>query len=97
MGPLHGLRVVQIASTAPAPFGCMMLCDLGADVLTVEPPAGSARITSPRGVSDRGQRSIEMDLKDPAGVEILLRLVASADVLVEGFRPGVAERLVGLC
>lgn len=93
MGPLQGVRVVQIASMAPAPFGCMMLSDLGAEVLTVERPVESAGITSPRGVFDRGQRSIEVDLKDPAGAETLLRLIEPADVLIEGFRPGATERL----
>jgi alpha-methylacyl-CoA racemase len=94
MSPLDGIRVVEIASLAPAPFGCMILSDLGADVLRVD----RAEIcgTSARAPLDplgRGRRSVGINLKDPAGVELLLRLAASADVLVEGFRPGVAERL----
>ena len=92
MGPLHGVRVIEIASLAPAPFGCMVLSDLGADVLRVDRPTsvgGDASI-DPLG---RGRRSIGLNLKDPAGVDVLLRLVETADVLVEGFRPGVTERL----
>ena len=94
MGPLDGIRVVEIASLAPAPFGCMILSDLGADVLRVDRAeicGTSARV--PLDPLGRGRRSVGINLKDPAGVELLLRLAASADVLVEGFRPGVAERL----
>jgi alpha-methylacyl-CoA racemase len=92
MGPLHGVRVIEIASLAPAPFGCMVLSDLGADVLRVDRPAGvgGEAVMDPLG---RGRRSIGLNLKDPAGVDVLLRLVETADVLVEGFRPGVTERL----
>jgi alpha-methylacyl-CoA racemase len=94
MGPLDGVRVVEIASLAPAPFGCMILSDLGADVLRVERAercGPDARVPSDPLV--RGRRSIGLNLKDPAAVELVLRLVEDADVLVEGFRPGVAERL----
>jgi alpha-methylacyl-CoA racemase len=86
--------VIELASLAPAPFGCMVLADLGADVLRVERP-GSCGPTAPAPVDPltRGRRSVGLNLKDPAGVELLLRLTESADVLVEGFRPGVAERL----
>jgi alpha-methylacyl-CoA racemase len=92
MGPLQGVRVIEIASLAPAPFGCMVLSDLGADVLRVDRSAsvGGPATTDPLA---RGRRSIGLNLKDPAGVDVLLRLLDSADVLVEGFRPGVAERL----
>src|SRR5258708_21332354 len=94
MGPLDGVGVVEIASLAPAPFGCMILSDLGADVLRGERaetclPGGPA----PVGPLGRGRRSIGLNLKDPAGVALLLKLVTPADVLVEGFRPGVTERL----
>jgi alpha-methylacyl-CoA racemase len=94
MGPLDGVRVIELASLAPAPFGCMILSDLGADVVRVERPE-SCRADQPAPVDPltRGRRSIGLNLKDPAGVELLLRLVTSADVLVEGFRPGVTERL----
>ncbi|GAA4634668.1 CaiB/BaiF CoA-transferase family protein [Actinoallomurus vinaceus] len=99
MGPLHGVRVIEIASLAPAPFACMVLSDLGADVLRVDRPssvAGAATLVGGEATADplsRGRRSIGLNLKDPAGVKVLLRLIESADVLVEGFRPGVTERL----
>ena len=90
-GPLAGVRVVELASLAPAPFGCMILADLGADVVLVERPGGgSSPATAPL---RRGRRTVTLDLKAQAGVADLLSLAARADVLVEGFRPGVAERL----
>lgn len=94
MGPLEGVTVVEIASLAPAPFGCMVLSDLGADVLRVERPE-SCRPDAPAPTDPltRGRRSIGLNLKDPAGIDLLLQLLDSADVLVEGFRPGVTERL----
>lgn len=96
MGPLHGLRIVEIASAAPAPFACMMLADLGAEVVrvdregTVTPKNGTQRPIDPL---TRGRLSVELNLKEPGARNDVLRLVESADVLVEGFRPGVAERL----
>jgi alpha-methylacyl-CoA racemase len=94
MGPLAGVRVVELASLAPAPFGCMMLADLGADVLRVERPASCAPgRPAPVDPLARGRRSIGLNLKDAGGVELLLHLLETADVLVEGFRPGVTERL----
>ncbi|HWU22029.1 MAG TPA: CaiB/BaiF CoA-transferase family protein [Nocardioides sp.] len=92
-GPLAGIRVVQIASLAPAPFGCMVLADLGAEVIRVERAGGGDALAVPSGYFDRGQRSIAVDLKSSEGVEVVLRLIEDADVLVEGFRPGVMERL----
>ncbi|HEY8202395.1 MAG TPA: CaiB/BaiF CoA-transferase family protein [Actinomycetota bacterium] len=91
MGPLSGLRVVEIASLAPAPFGCMVLSDLGAEVLRVG--RGAPTVLGPGNPLERGRRSIVADLKRARGPELVLRLVEGADVLVEGFRPGVAERL----
>lgn len=92
-GPLEGVRVLEIASAAPAPFACMMLSDLGADVVTVdrEPKRGVSR--RPNDPLVRGRRSVTADLKTEAGVALVRRLAAEADVLVEGFRPGVMERL----
>jgi alpha-methylacyl-CoA racemase len=95
MGPLHGVRVVEIASAAPAPFACMILSDLGAEVLRIDrarkgSPPGDAPPSDPLA---RGRRSIAVDLKCPQGAAVVRRLVGRADVLVEGFRPGVAERL----
>jgi alpha-methylacyl-CoA racemase len=94
MGPLTGVRIVEIASLAPAPFGCMILSDLGADVLRVDRAERCGPDTpQPNDPLSRGRRSLGLNLKDPAGIELLLRLIEDADVLVEGFRPGVAERL----
>ncbi|MCX6398195.1 MAG: CaiB/BaiF CoA-transferase family protein [Propionibacteriales bacterium] len=93
-GPLAGLRVVEIASLAPAPFGCMILADLGADVLRVDRAGASGTaLVPPPGPLDRGRTTIALDLKSADGVAELKRLVADADVFVEGFRPGVTERL----
>src|SRR5580700_10748090 len=93
-GPLEGLKVIEVASLAPAPFGCMVLADLGADVLRIDRPDRSGRQQLPPvDPLCRSRRSIRLDLKNPAAVDILLRLVAESDVLVEAFRPGVAERL----
>ncbi|MBO4160310.1 CaiB/BaiF CoA transferase family protein [Micromonospora antibiotica] len=95
-GPLAGVRVVELASLAPAPFGCMVLADLGADVVRVDRPGGPGpgRLAAPTtGPLQRGRRVTTLDLKTPAGVADLLRLVERADVLVEAYRPGVAERL----
>ncbi|MFC0507762.1 CaiB/BaiF CoA transferase family protein [Micromonospora costi] len=95
-GPLAGVRVVELASLAPAPFGCMVLADLGADVVRVDRPGGPAagRLAAPvGGPLQRGRRVTALDLKSADGVADLLRLVERADVLVEAYRPGVAERL----
>jgi alpha-methylacyl-CoA racemase len=94
VGPLDGVRVIEIASLAPAPFGCMILADLGADVLRVDRvrPRADGGGPPPEPLS-RGRRSVGIDLKNSEGVGLLLQLADHADVLVEGFRPGVAERL----
>jgi len=90
-GPLAGVRVVELAGLGPGPFAAMLLADLGADVVRVDRPAGAR--ASRQDVVNRGKRSVAVDLKAPAGRDLVLRLVDSADVLLEGFRPGVAERL----
>lgn len=90
MGPLAGFRIIELAGIGPGPFCGMMLSDLGAEVIEVE------RLTpvNPfRDVTSRNRRCISLDLKHPAGVETVLRLVELADALFEGFRPGVTERL----
>jgi len=95
-GPLQGLKVIEIAGIGPAPFCAMVLADMGADVIRVERtnPPGSGFEMEPRfEVLNRGRRSVAIDLKRPEGVALLKRLVARADMLFEGFRPGVMERL----
>jgi alpha-methylacyl-CoA racemase len=93
-GPLKGVRVVEIAGIGPGPHAATILADLGADVVRVERPGG-AMSAGPREADllTRGRPSVALDLKDPAAVGALLDLVAKADVLIEGMRPGVAERL----
>lgn len=90
-GPLEGLRVIEMAGIGPGPFCCTMLADLGADVLRIDRPDGPP--CHPGDVLARGRRSLALDLKSPAALETVLRLVEAADALVEGFRPGVMERL----
>ncbi|MGH2851904.1 MAG: CaiB/BaiF CoA transferase family protein [Solirubrobacteraceae bacterium] len=91
-GPLAGLRVVELASIGPGPFCGMMLADMGADVVRVERP-GTGDVWTRSSVLDRGRQRVVLDLKARAGVDAVLSLVQHADVLIEGLRPGVAERL----
>ncbi len=95
-GPLTGFRIIEIAGIGPGPFAAMLLADLGAEVIRVE-RAGAVRGPAPdtpaADVSLRGRRNIAIDLKHPDGVATLLDLVGAADALIEGFRPGVMERL----
>ncbi|MFD9669264.1 CaiB/BaiF CoA transferase family protein [Rhodococcus sp. NPDC059968] len=96
-GPLSGLKVIEIGSIGPGPFYAMLLADLGADVIRVDRATGSG-LVGPNGdfrteLLHRGRRSLAVDLKHPDGAAVVLSLVADADVLIEGFRPGVAERL----
>lgn len=96
MGPLHGLRVIELAAIGPVPLCGMLLADLGADVVRVDrlAPSGLGLAIEPRfDVNARGRRSVAIDLKTPAGRDAVLRLLATADVLIEGFRPGVIESL----
>ena len=95
-GPLAGYKIIEIAGIGPGPFAAMMLSDMGAEVVRVERvqavrdvPVSSAHWD----VMLRGRKNIAIDLKHPDGVETLLKLVESADALIEGFRPGVMERL----
>jgi alpha-methylacyl-CoA racemase len=93
-GPLTGLRVVELAGIGPGPHAAMVLADLGADVVRVERPPGIADAAAgARDYLRRGRRSVTADLKSPSGREVVLRLSDKADVLIEGLRPGVAERL----
>ncbi len=96
MGPLAGIKVLEFEAIGPAPFAGMLLADMGADVLVVDRPAESGLGLERERWYDvmmRGKRSLTLDLKSPSGKEAALRLLARADVLVEGFRPGVMERL----
>ena len=96
MGPLAGITVVEIAGIGPGPFCAMMLADMGAEVIRVdraENVAGGDPASPPADLNNRGRRSIGVDLKNPDGVDVVLDLVEQADALIEGFRPGVAERL----
>ncbi len=91
-GPLTGLKIVEFAGIGPGPFCGMLLSDLGADVVRIDRKGGGGR-GSPADVTSRGRRSVALDLKTPEAVEACLKLFESADVVFEGFRPGVMERL----
>ncbi|HEX8804224.1 MAG TPA: CaiB/BaiF CoA-transferase family protein [Acidimicrobiales bacterium] len=96
MGPLAGIKVIEVAGIGPGPFCAMMLADMGADVIRVDRAQnvqGGDPALPPADLLNRGRRSIGVDLKSPDGVEVVLSLVEGADALIEGFRPGVAERL----
>jgi alpha-methylacyl-CoA racemase len=108
MGPLAGVKVLEIAALGPAPFAAMMLADMGAEVLRIDRAEGAELLrfgraertedgeggdTPPLDFLSRGRRSVGLDLKSSGGVELLLKLVEAADVIIEGFRPGVMERL----
>ncbi|MFJ4033162.1 CaiB/BaiF CoA transferase family protein [Streptomyces griseoluteus] len=93
-GPLSGVRVVELAGIGPGPFAAMLLADLGADVVRVDRPDGPGLGIDPaRDVTNRNKRSVVVDLKAPDGPARVLDLAERADVLIEGYRPGVAERL----
>ncbi|MEM9739399.1 MAG: CaiB/BaiF CoA-transferase family protein [Pseudomonadota bacterium] len=91
-GPLNGVKIVEFAGIGPAPFCGMLLSDLGADVVRID-RSGSKTKSDPRDVTGRGRRSIALNLKACADVELALQLIDKADGLIEGFRPGVMERL----
>src|SRR6266567_2859088 len=104
-GPLSGVRVIDLTSVVSGPFATMFLADQGADVVKVEPLGGditrrSRQSVDPTGQfsalfisTNRGKRSIALDIKQPKGAEVLRKLIARADVLVQNFRPQVMERL----
>jgi alpha-methylacyl-CoA racemase len=89
-GPLAGFRIVEFAGIGPGPFACMMLADMGADVVTLDRVGAKKNMKS---VAGRGRKVVELDLKDKASVAQVLELLDNADALIEGFRPGVMERL----
>lgn len=95
-GPLQGMRVVEMAGLGPGPFAAMMLADMGAEVIRIQAKGAKSVIpvlNTRFDVLARGRRSMAIDLKKPAGREAVLQLIARADALIEGFRPGVMERL----
>ncbi|MFT7473245.1 MAG: alpha-methylacyl-CoA racemase [Verrucomicrobiales bacterium] len=95
-GPLEGVKVVELAGLGPGPFAAMMLADMGADVIKVDRASasrGGNPDAPPADVLHRNRQSIGVDLKHPDGVEAVLRLIDQSDILIEGFRPGVCERL----
>jgi len=98
-GPLHGIKIIELVGIGPCPFAAMMLADMGAEVIRIDrqPVPGAATPFPSLGtkydVMARGRRSLALDLKHPAAKEVVLTLVEQADILLEGFRPGVMERL----
>lgn len=96
MGPLHGIRVLELGGIGPGPFASMLLSDLGAEVVRVDRPQAGHVAEHQDHTADlllRGRRSLAINLKDPAGLETVLTMIERADVLIDPFRPGVAERL----
>jgi alpha-methylacyl-CoA racemase len=93
MGPLHGITVLELAGIGPGPFCAMMLADMGATVIRIDPVTPRSADYTPNSVLERGRLSIAIDLKSAAGQKIALKIVERADALIESYRPGVAERL----
>ncbi len=96
MGPLEGIKILEVAGIGPGPFAGMMLSDMGADVIRIDRAdraRGGDPANPPKDVLARGRRSVAVDLKNPDGIETVLAMVEKADVIIEGFRPGVMERL----
>src|ERR1700720_1634473 len=96
MGVLSGYRVVELAGIGPAPMCAMLLSDMGADVLRIDRTADvglGVAMDTKYSLLNRGRRSVALDLKRPEAIEAVLRMVDRADALIEGFRPGVTERL----
>lgn len=93
MGPLSGIKIIEMAGIGPGPFCAMMLADMGADVIRIDRPGGNNLLGLDYDILNRGRRSIALDLKTPEGVQTVLDLVEKADGLIEGFRPGVMEKL----
>src|SRR6202011_4258604 len=89
-GAVTGVRIVEFAGIGPGPFACMMLADMGAEVVTLDRVGARKNLKS---VAGRGRKVVELDLKDKGSIAQVLDLLANADALIEGFRPGVMERL----
>lgn len=93
MGPLSGVKVVELQGIGPGPYCGMMLADMGAEIIRVDRAGAVGQAANEQDILARGRTSIGVDLKNPEGIETVLKLVEQADVLIEGFRPGVTERL----
>lgn len=93
MGPLQGVKILEIGGIGPSPFCGMMLSDMGADVIRVEKQGQFKRVNPRYDVLTRNRRSLMVDLKNPAGIDVVLRMIEQVDALQEGFRPGVMEQL----
>src|SRR5271169_6817185 len=91
MGPLQGIRIVEFAGIGPGPFAAMLFADMGAEVIRIDRKGG--RAPNKMEIYLRGRRTLALDLKKPEAVEAALKLIEKADALIEGFRPGVMERL----
>ena len=90
-GPLSGVKIIEMAGIGPGPFCAMLLSDMGADIIRIDRKGGAGGY--PSDTNSRGRKSIALDLKKPEAIEAVLKLVEQADVIQEGFRPGVMERL----
>ena len=94
MGPLRGIKIVEIVGIGPAPHCCMILSDMGAEIIRIDRPSGNkVGGTDEAAILNRGRKSIALDLKTPEGVNTARRLIRQTDGLVEGFRPGGMERI----
>ncbi|MGI9328154.1 MAG: CaiB/BaiF CoA transferase family protein [Pseudomonadales bacterium] len=93
MGPLKGVKVVELQGIGPGPFCGMMLADMGAEIIRIDRAGAVGQDANATDFLARGRKSLAVDLKNPEGVEVVLKLIEQADVLIEGFRPGVTERL----
>ncbi len=93
MGPLNGIKVIELQGIGPGPFCGMMLADMGAEIIRIDRSSAAGKPANPADILARGRRSIAVDLKSAEGVETVLKLIETADILIEGFRPGVTERL----
>ena len=93
MGPLNGYRIVEMAGLGPAPFCAMLLSDMGADVIRIDREGGTNPLELEVDILNRGRRSVALNLKTPEGIATSLALIARADAVIEGYRPGVMERL----
>jgi len=92
-GPLEGLKVVEFEGLGPGPFACMMLCNHGAEVTRIRRPGSGARVSRTDLIVGQNRNNVELDLKDPAAIAKCIEIIAASDALIEGFRPGVMERL----